>query len=261
MSDSLPTLWHIEVSHYSEKARWALALKQVEHRRRAPVPGGHIPVALFLSRGSHMTFPILTLEGRTIADSTAVIAALEERYPQPPLYPADPDQRRRALELEDFFDEQLGPHVRLFGFHQLRNDPERLEALVRETAPGPLAKAPGAAAAYTRVYTKLRFGVGDDRDAELAGAGILAALDRIEEELGSGEYLVGESFSVADLTAASLLNPIVLPDGGPIPNDQPPARGLQEFRKPLEDRPGFQWVNEMYSRHRKPAQAVASTAA
>ena len=44
MSDSLPTLWHIEISHFSEKARWALAWKGVEHRRRSPLPGTHIPI-------------------------------------------------------------------------------------------------------------------------------------------------------------------------------------------------------------------------
>jgi hypothetical protein len=30
-----PILWHIEISHYNEKARWALDLKGVEHGRRA----------------------------------------------------------------------------------------------------------------------------------------------------------------------------------------------------------------------------------
>ena len=57
MSDSRPTLWHIEISHYSEKARWALAYKGVEHRRRAPLPGAHIPVALCLTRGEQQDLP------------------------------------------------------------------------------------------------------------------------------------------------------------------------------------------------------------
>ncbi len=39
MGGSTPTLWQIQVSHYSEKARWALAYKGVEHRRRSPLPG------------------------------------------------------------------------------------------------------------------------------------------------------------------------------------------------------------------------------
>ena len=55
-------------------------------------------------------------------DSTRVIAALEERNPEPALYPADPDERRRALELEDFFDEHAGHDMRRVGFWEARED-------------------------------------------------------------------------------------------------------------------------------------------
>ena len=34
-----PTLWQITISHYSEKARWALEHKEIAHVRRAPLPG------------------------------------------------------------------------------------------------------------------------------------------------------------------------------------------------------------------------------
>ena len=112
MAEAEPILWHIPVSHYSEKARWALDHKRVEHERRAPLPGAHILEALWLTRGSAKTLPVLRLDGRNIGDSTAIIAALEVRYPEPPLYPDDPDERRRALDLEDFFDEELGPQIR-----------------------------------------------------------------------------------------------------------------------------------------------------
>jgi len=45
--------------------------------------------------------PVLWLDGRAIADSTRIIAALEEQYPEPPLYPRDSAARQRALALED----------------------------------------------------------------------------------------------------------------------------------------------------------------
>ena len=204
--------------------------------RRAPVPGAHIPVALFLTRGAHNTFPILQLDGRTVGDSTAIIAALEERHPDSPLYPEDPEQRRRALQLEDFFDEELGPHMRLLAFHEMRRDPGRMKALMERTAPGPLAKLAGPSAAYANAYSNLRFRTSDEEAAALAREKIVAALDRLEAELGADEYLVGDGFTVADLTAASLLNPLVLPDGGPLPSDNPPPKGLQSFREPLEGR-------------------------
>ena len=158
-----------------------------------------------------------------------MIAALEQAWPDPHLYPEDPGERRRALELEDYFDEELGPHMRLLGFHEIVKDRERLETLIERTAPPPLAKSAGAAARYVRAFTGVRYGVLDDRAAEESGGKVLAALDPLEQELGDRDYLVGDSFTVADLTAAALFNPLVLPEGGPIPHRRAPARGPAEL--------------------------------
>jgi glutathione S-transferase len=186
MSDPLPTLWQIDVSHYSEKARWALAWKGVEHRRRSPLPGAHMAVALWLTRGAQTTFPVLTLDGRNIGDSTAIIAALEERYPDPPLYPADREQRWRALDLESFFDEELGPHIRQLAWHELSDDPDRFALVMERAAPAPLARISGATVHYARAYTGLRFGAGNAETAERSRAKVLAALDRLDAELERG---------------------------------------------------------------------------
>jgi len=258
MSEGLPTLWQIDVSHYSEKARWALAWKGVEHRRRSPVPGAHMAVAFWLTRGAQYTFPVLSIDGRRIGDSTAIVAALEELYPQPPLYPEDVAQRRRALELEEFFDEELGPYIRQLVWHEFRNDRESFTELMEQTAPKPLASFSWPTTAYGRAFTALRFRAGDTEKAERGRAKTLAALDRLEAELGDNEYLVGGKFSVADLTAASLFYPLALPEEAPLRADSPAPRGFEEFRRPLEQRRGVQWVKEMFRRHRKPAQAPTS---
>jgi glutathione S-transferase len=260
MSDSLPTLWQIDVSHYSEKVRWALAWKGVEHRRRSPVPGAHMAVALWLTRGGQVTFPVLRLDGRTIGDSTAIIAALEERHPVPPLYPAHPEQRRRALELEDFFDEELGPYIRHLAWYELGRDREQFRELMRHSAPGPLKRMPGAAAGYARVFTGMRFRARNAREAERSRTKVMAALDRLEAELGDGDYLVGDDFTVADLTAASLFYPLVIPEEGPLPTGVDSAAGFERFRAPLKERHSYRWVEEMFRRHRKPARAAAATA-
>lgn len=247
-----PTLWQISISHYSEKIRWALEHKRIDHVRRAPLPGMHIPIALWLTGGAQFTFPVLELEGRRIGDSTAIIAALETRYPERPLYPEDPEQLRRALVLEDFFDEELGPPIRLLGFHDLMSDPELLGQRASEAVSGPLKNAKAFAGGYARVYTTLRFGANSDADAETARAQIIAAMDRLDAELaaGDGTHLVGDRFSVADLTAASLFFPLVAPEKGPVPADQPQPAAFAEFRTSLSDRPGFRWVEETYRRER-----------
>ena len=78
---------------------------------------------------------------------------------------------------------------------------------------------------------------------------MIAALDRLESELGEGEYLIGDRFTVADLTAAALFYPLVMPPEGPLQMDPPPA--LADVRRSLEDRRGYQWVNQIFARHRQ----------
>jgi glutathione S-transferase len=253
MSDGKPALIQLDISHYSEKIRWALDRKRVPHVRRSPLPGTHIPIAFALTRGESITLPLLRLEGRTISDSTAIVAALEQRHPDPSLYPADPEQRRRALVLEDFFDEELGPHARLLPFHELTNEPAMFAEVAAAAVPGPLGKAKGLVGLYARTYTGLRFGVRDEAAAAVAREKIVIALDRLEAELeanGGGEFLVGNDFSVADLTAASLFYPVVGPEEGPLPADIPTPPGLERFRDEIRDRRGYLWVEETFRRHR-----------
>ena len=97
-----PVLWHLAMSHYSEKARWALDYKEVRHTRRAVMPGLHAPMAKLLGGGE--SFPVMTIGGAVYNDSTDILAALEQLRPDPPLYPPEPEQRARALALEDEFD-------------------------------------------------------------------------------------------------------------------------------------------------------------
>jgi glutathione S-transferase len=97
-----PLLWHIPLSHYNEKVRWALDHKGIAHRRKVLGPDYLIRAWRATGQGK---LPILFLEGRAIADSTRIIAALEARYPEPPLYPGDPAARQRALAIEDDLDE------------------------------------------------------------------------------------------------------------------------------------------------------------
>lgn len=248
----MPTLWQIDISHYSEKVRWALEHKGVDHRRRSPLPGSHIPIAFGLTRGSQVTLPVLTMDGRAIGDSTEIIAALEARYPDPPLYPIDAEERARAIELEDWFDENLGPHTRLLPFYELTQEPEIFAEVAAASVPGPLGKAKPVVGAYARVFTRLRWNANSDEDAQRAREGIVAALDKLEAELeqGNGEFLVGEGLSVADVTAASLFYPVVVPPEGPLRADLPRPPALECFRQSLSDRRGYKWVQETFRRHR-----------
>lgn len=247
-----PTLWQLEVSHYSEKVRWALEHKGVDHRRRSPLPGTHIPIALALTRGAQPTVPVLQLDGRAIGDSTEIIAALDARYPDPPLYPIDAEERARAVELEEWFDENLGPHTRLLPFYELIQEPELFAEVAAKSVPGPLGKAKPVVGAYARAYTSIRWGADSSEDAERAREAIVAALDKLEGELAKddGEFLVGDQLSVADITAASLFYPLVVPPEGPLDPALPRPPALERFRQSLSDRRGYRWVQDTFRRHR-----------
>ena len=247
-----PTLWQIDYSHYAEKVRWALEYKGVDHVRRSPLPGTHIAIALVLTRGAQPTVPILQIDGRTIGDSTEIIAALESIHPEPPLYPVDAAERARAIELEDWFDENLGPHARLLSFYELIQEPEVFAEVAAESVPGPLGKVKPVVGAYARAFTSVRFGANSDEKAERAREAILAAFDKLEAELeqGDGEFLVGDSLSVADITAASLFYPVVIPPEGPLDPNLPRPPAFDRFRESLSDRPGYGWVEETFRRHR-----------
>jgi glutathione S-transferase len=242
-----PILWHLKVSNYNEKARWALDYKRVPHRRRAAVPGRHRAIARKLAGVD--TFPVMILEGRAIGDSTQIIQALERRYPEPPLYPSAPAERRRALELEEFFDEELGPHARLLFLHHTLPDAQlmlgafvpdlhgRRQMLARITFPA------------VRRRVKSDFGINPE-SVRRAYEKLAAAGEHFRRELQPSGYLVGRTFSVADLTLAALIAPLVAPPEFQYPQPQRRHPLLTPLRETLAAEGLLYWASDMYSRHR-----------
>jgi glutathione S-transferase len=256
-NDGRPVLWQLEISHYNEKVRWALDYKRIPHVRRSLLPGPHVVKAKRLT-GDTATTPVLTLDGRSIGDSTRIIAAIEQRWPQPPLYPEDQQELQRALELEEFFDEELGPHLRRAAYQELLAHPETVVPLFTHGQRLPARVLFRGAFPVVRVGMRRALVINPEAAAE-SREKVVAAMDRLEREIGPSGYLVGSSFTVADLTAASLFYPIARPPEFPYPlvSDVPePAR---EFLESLARRPGGEWVAEMYRSHRR--APVAATPA
>ena len=88
--------------------------------------------------------------------------------------------------------------------------------------------------------------------AATSRAKMVAAMDRLEREISPSGYLVGESFTVADLTAAALFYPVARPPEFPYPMvaDDDLPESWREFLDSLAQRPGGRWVAEIYRRHR-----------
>ena len=242
-----PLLWHIPVSHYSEKVRWALDYKDIVHWRRVLGPDYLIRAWRATGQGK---LPILWLDGQAIADSTRIIDALEERYPEPSLYPSEATALQRALALEDDLDETLGPAVRAAIVTPLfRNDPD---IALRVLTTGMPEKAYRTLHPLLRIfptYYRFRHKISEAK-LEIDRAVVAAALDRIEQERQGRAYLVAETFTVADLTAAALLGPLLQPPEiqYPLQVELPPY--LQDYRGTLLRHPAVQWAAGIYRVHR-----------
>lgn len=251
---NLPTLWHFRVSHYNEKARWALDWKRLPHRRRAVLPGPHLPV-IWWQTGQKQV-PVLQLGAETIVDSTRIIAALEAHRPEPPLYPADHAARTRALALEDYCDEELGPHLRRMFFHYTLQDPEAAIAALTVGESEVTRRIYGFAFPLVRAVMRRDLELDASR-TEDSRRRIAVVIGRLGDEIGASGYLVGDRFGVADLTAAALLAPLVRPSA--FPYVLPPlVPALASWRATLADSRAFRWVEDMYERHRGSSCAVGS---
>ncbi len=249
-----PSLWHIPFSHYSEKVRWALDYKRVAHRRR--VLGSDYLIKVWRATGQGK-LPVLWLDGRAIADSTRIIAALEEHYPEPALYPREAAARQRALALEDDLDETLGPALRAAVVTPLfQHDPD---FALRMLTTGMGGKAYPGLRRMLRVfpwYYRLRHKI-SERNLERDRTIVAAALDRIEQERQGRVYLVGEVFSVADLTAAALLGPLLQPPELQYPLQVELPVYLEDYRTTLLQHPAAQWAADIYRLHRGQSAEIA----
>lgn len=245
-TEQRPVLWHLAMSHYNEKVRWAFDYKRVPHVRRAVMPPAHALVAMRL--GGRDTFPVMTVGKAVYPDSTEIIAALEELAPDPALYPSDQAERAEALELEERFDMGIGRTVRQVGYQGVLADPQ--VAIEMLSLGGPPARRRAMAMIFPALARGMRkrFRVpepGEDGPLdELRGE-----LEFIAGQVGSSGFLVGDRFSVADLTAAALLAPALCPEAMPAGLPSFPA-GLRETVEELRLTPAGQWARQVYLEYR-----------
>lgn len=252
--DPPPVLWHLKVSHYNEKARWALDYKRIPHVRRAAIPGRHAKLARRLGGGT--TFPVLELNGEVLGDSTLIVRELERRLPEPPLYPDDPANRDRALAIEDFFDEEFGPYLRLLVLEHMLPDPALLLGAFTPDLSAPRRWAARAMYPLIRRGVARDFGINQSH-IETAWSKCRLACERFAAELGPSGYLVGDGFTVADLTVAALLAPVVAPQQFPYPQPQRDHPRFADLRRMIGDWGALEWAQSIYARHRPRSIEIA----
>ena len=98
------TLFSYNVSPYAAKVRAVLGYKGVPFEERMVHP---LERRELVQLSRQIAVPIIDDSGTVVADSTRIVAYLDERYPARPVIPRDPALRARALLLEEGFDEGL----------------------------------------------------------------------------------------------------------------------------------------------------------
>jgi glutathione S-transferase len=247
-------LWHFPISHYNEKVRWALDWKRLPHRRRA-LSWDYVPRAWWAT--GQLSLPILHIDGRAVADSTAIIAELERLVPTPALYPGAPEARAQALALEEFCDEDLGHAVRAAVVGPLLYDDPAAAIATLTTGMEPSARRViGAVVPAFRAFYVRRHKI--DRAAiEAERRKVRDGMNRIAAAIGRSGYLVGDGFTVADLTAAALLAPIAQP--GELEYPAPRSALVEEYRSSVAHHPALRWAVDIFRKHRgTPTGAAAA---
>ncbi len=150
------TLYALPVSLYSAKTRIALRHKRLAWREELP-PGGY-GAAEYKRIVASGNLPALVDDGFIIADSEVIAEYLEERFPEPPLLPADPRGRARMRERSRFHDTRLEPALRvLFG----NLDPDSCDDDLYARQSHALTERLGQLARIIDAASDLPFGLGD----------------------------------------------------------------------------------------------------
>jgi glutathione S-transferase len=226
-------LYATPASHPCVAVERALQVKALAYRRVDLIPVWH-RVGQRARFGRHTVPGVAFADGAYVSGSRAIMRALDERAPEPPLRPADGDARARVERAEEWGDQVLQAVVRRVALTVLsrapRSVPGYVEGAQLAVAPPLVRRVAPAAPRLSRVVRR----IGDPE----VRADLLALpyhLDRVDRWIADGT-LGGEAVSAADLQiAASLRLLLTFDDLAPV-LDGRPASGLA--RRVVPDYPG-----------------------
>jgi glutathione S-transferase len=249
-------LLQFRFSHYNEKVRWALDYKRVPHVRIDFLPGPHAPQIKKLT--GQTSVPVLRIDGKVVTGSARIVDEIERRFPSPPLYPADAARREEALALQQRLDDKLGPAARRIAFDAMLQQIDYVPTMFSVGKPEWKRTLYRTSFPLLQGLVRKANGVTPERVAR-AETTVAETLDFLVEKTRATGHLVGDTFTIADLTAAALLAPLVHlthPDMAK-PEPMPPA--FRAVIDRLASHPGVVWVQQQYARHRpQPSSAAAA---
>jgi glutathione S-transferase len=170
-------------SPWSERVRWAFAFKRLPYEKQNYEPG--VDEAAVKELTGQAMVPVLIADGKVIPDSSAILEWLEETKPEPALLPKSAKERAMVTLWEEVALNALGPHGRnLITGRLLRID-------------NPEAQKSGKYFAEKYGYSPFA-----EEQSRLAAIRILTS---IRDTLSGRQYLVGDTFTRADITIAAML--------------------------------------------------------
>ena len=238
----------IPISHYCEKARWALERAGVSYREERHVQGIH---RLYARRaGGGATVPVLVAPDAVLASSREIVVWADARLaPEQRLFVPGEDA---AAELCDRLDDVLGPAGRrLMYVHMLEH---RDVALAYNNAGVPAWEGRAISTGWPLMqrFISRALGIrpGIEHEDERT---VFAELDRIAALLGDGRaFLSGERFGAADLTFAAMAASVVFPPsyGVRLPQPDELAPGTAALVRRAREHPAGRHALRMFSEHR-----------
>jgi len=193
--------------------------------------------------------PVLLSNNDVVQGSSEIINYLEQRYPSLPLTPTDADERRACLEIERSMDERLGENIRRILYYRLLAYPVFIQYCF--THPMPQLRQLIFRIFYPILRRKIyqTYVISTER-VEQARREFDVAMSELEKLLKHRQYLVGEQFTRADLSVASMLSLLVMPREHPFPWKKIPDPETQIFINEFQEHPVSEWVRKMYREHR-----------
>ena len=252
MNRSEPTLVTFGISHYCEKARWAIDWHGITYKEVNWPPGVH----LFLARrcgAKHTSLPIL-LEGRTVVQGSSAIIDWADQHAH------DPARRltmSNALEIEQRADRVIGIHVRRLAYAELLpRFPELAKPALFGNASGSQRLVGHAMWPLTRRAMMRMHGICPEAATESRSI-LESELDWLDSTLADNRrYLAGDDFSRADIAVASLLAFFARPQEMPTYHGMAFPGALLADVERWRDRPVMRWVVAQYHAHRVPTSVA-----
>lgn len=252
---SEPQLITFAISHFCEKARWALDWHGIRYTEARWAAGPHILLTRRLGVPT-TTLPILVEDGRALQGSDRIIDWTDARDPRPERSLTPPEGDAEARGVEARAGGTVGAQIRrLIYAETLTHHPEAVRPGLFQDAP-PVQRAVGRM--LWPLLRRLTIKVLDA--APPAAADARARLDGeiawIDGLLSDGRrFLVADRFGRADIAVASLLAPLARPPEHTLYAGLPLPPALMDDVGRWSERPTMRWVRQLYRDLRRPDSA------